>query len=44
MLKDSKNLFPITKIIASADGYYMDASGEVWSERGRKTCSSSLAP
>lgn len=36
MLKDSKNLFPITKIIPSADGYFMDASGEVWSERGRK--------
>lgn len=36
MLKNSQNLFPITKIIASADGYFMDRAGEVWSERARK--------
>jgi hypothetical protein len=31
-----KNLFPISNVIPTATGYYMDAQGEVWSERAKR--------
>lgn len=36
MIIHGKNLFPLSLTLVGAQGYFMDAAGEIWSERGRK--------
>ena len=36
MLIDNKNLFPLTFIYSTLNGYYMDGEGDVWSTRRGK--------
>jgi hypothetical protein len=36
MMIHGKNLFPMQLVLTGSQGYFMDADGEIWSERARK--------
>jgi hypothetical protein len=36
MVHQGRNYFPLSLVLAATNGYYMDAAGEVWSEKAKR--------